>query len=461
MRRGVAESKQASAHGGPVRSRSTGLRARVRELAVAQRPSASIAGVVAVSAAVLVSFFAPTGRPHTRVIELLVWGLADIVGAAAYVVGIGILAWLVRNERFERTFSGRLFGLVFGGYALAAVICSTVQAFVHDMLRAADAPADGALLFAARALVFFVIGAALNAFLALRNRIDEQEVALRERVADLDRARSLLARADEKIRREAAEVLHGRVQSRLLAAQVRVERVAGWLGVDDEASRKELAEVVQVLDDLRVNDVRATSHRLHPPSIKVGLMAAVRSLAATFEGAFGLEIEMQVSPGVLELDDPMRSVIDEDMRLVIYRTMEEALSNAHRHGKATHVDVELSLLPGHRLQLKVTDDGVGFETEQFNFGVGVASVAARIEDRGGAWWISSAPGQGTVFSAVMAAPRPVQPEITAPKRTAASSIDGDDAHPISVEAIAPRRMFDAQHDPLLPPPLPPPATGFA
>jgi signal transduction histidine kinase len=77
------------------------------------------------------------------------------------------------------------------------------------------------------------------------------------------------------------------------------------------------------------------------------------------------------------------------------------LTNAYRHGRAARVEVELSLLPGNRLQLRVSDDGVGFLSESFTVGLGVASVAARVEGKGGAWWISSTPGEGTVFSAVV------------------------------------------------------------
>jgi signal transduction histidine kinase len=223
-------------------------------------------------------------------------------------------------------------------------------------------------------------------------------------VRDLDRTRALLARADERVRREAAEVLHGRVQSRLLASQVRLERAAQIMATDPGLAERELSDVVSVLDDLRVNDVRFTSHQLHPPTIRISLLSALRSLIATFEGSFAVDVELHTAPEVVDLDDPAEGRLDEATRLVLYRVLEEALQNAYKHGHATEVSVDLASLPGGRLQMRVIDNGVGFAPESFTIGLGVASMAARVEDHAGAWWISSNPGSGTTLTAIVPIP---------------------------------------------------------
>ena len=361
-------------------------------------PTARGAAVAGGLASLIVVEFVPALHHQATVFDVGAWLVAVAIGALMYVYAVRLARHLLRNEPFSTTYSSRLATKLYLGYAVAAVVCSATQSGIHAVLDPTMAMRDDFPAAVARAATFFVLGPAINALLALRMRVREQERVLRERLRELERARAMLARADEMVRREAAEVLHGRVQSRLLAAQVRLERLAGSVS---EHVASEIAATVAMLDDLRVNEVRATSHRLHPPAIRVGLLAAVRSLVATFEGSFHVEVDLRVAPGVLELDDPMRSGADEETRLVVYRALEEALTNAYRHGKATHVEAELSLLPGNRIQLRVADNGVGFANESFTVGLGVASVAARVEGRGGAWWVSSTPGEGTVFNAVV------------------------------------------------------------
>ena len=253
----------------------------------------------------------------------------------------------------------------------------------------------------------------------LSRRLHGMKARVARQGSDLQRYQVLLAQADEGVRREVAEMLHGPVQSKLLAAQVRVERARSMLLTDLAAGRDELAAVVALLDDVRETDVRLASHRLHPPALRVGLVTALRSLAASFEGSFGLEVALTITDEVKGLDDPARGRLPDAIRLAVYRALEEALANSYRHGAAAHVRVELSLVHGPRLQLVVNDDGEGFDASQFTMGLGVASLAARVEQLGGAWFIDSTPGDGatlTVAVPVPAAKGPAQSTVMLPSR---------------------------------------------
>lgn len=378
---------------------------RAGELLVPQRPAPWTTAGLSLLAAVLTSLFVTTLDAGSSPRPAVAWTLSGACGTAVFVLGVCVLARALRREHFGPGISWGLVLRVYGGYALAGLAAALVERAVRDALvLPIDAGVVGLL---AHATWFWLVAVAANAFAVLRRRVSEQDQALRERVRDLDRTRALLARADERVRRDAAEVLHGRVQSRLLASQVRIERAAALLATDPDAAAGELADVVGVLDDLRVNDVRFTSHQLHPPTIRISLLSALRSLIATFEGSFAIDVELRTSPEVIALDDPTAGALDEPTRLVLYRVLEESLQNAYRHGRATSVQVDLSVLPGARLQLRVSDDGVGFSPDAFTIGLGVASLAARVEDQGGAWWISSTPGGGTTLTAVVPLP-PVQ-----------------------------------------------------
>ena len=377
---------------------------RAAALVVPQRPAPWTVGGLGAVCSMLTSLFVVTLEGAAAPDPAIALALSGLVGTLVFALAVYLVAVSVRREHFGPGLSWSLTARVFGGYALAGVAAATVEHVARDLL---GLPVHrGVLGFLAHVTWFWLVGLAANAFAVLRRRVADQDVALRERIRDLDRARTMLARADERVRRDAAEVLHGRVQSRMLASQVRLERVVSTMGDDasSAAAAAELVEVIAVLDDLRVNDVRLTSHQLHPPTVRISLLSALRSLVATFEGSFAIDVHLRTAPEVTELDDPTRGQLDEPTRLVLYRVLEEALQNAHRHGRATSVEAELTLVSGPRLQLRVTDDGCGFDPDAFSAGLGVASIAARVEDQGGAWWISSSPGAGTTLTAVVPVP---------------------------------------------------------
>ena len=384
---------------------------RAAELVVPQRPAPwTVAGLGALCA-VLTALFVTSLDQHAAAQPAIAWTLSALCGTAVFSLAVlGLARWL-RRAHFGPGLSWPLAARIYLGYAVAGGAAAFVEHAVRDALAL---PVSGRPLgYLAHVTWYWLVAVAANAFGVLRGRVAEQDVALRERVRDLDRTRAMLARADERVRRDAAEVLHGRVQSRLLASQVRLERVVRELAADPALAEREVAEVVAVLEDLRVNDIRFTSHQLHPPTVRINLLSALRSLIATFEGSFAVDVVLRTAPEVAELDDPITGRLDEPTRLVVYRVLEEALQNAYRHGRATEVTVDLTLAPGPRLHLSVVDDGVGFDPDHFTIGLGVASMAARVEDQGGAWWISSTPGGGTTVTAIVPVPA-ARPDRSAP-----------------------------------------------
>ncbi len=86
----------------------------------------------------------------------------------------------------------------------------------------------------------------------------------------------------------------------------------------------------------------------------------------------------------------------------LVRVVREAIANAARHGSATDVAIEVTGADG--LRLVVRDNGRGFDVERAlaeRTGFGLASIRERIEELGGTFEVTSAPGRGTVVGAVV------------------------------------------------------------
>ncbi|MGI6544107.1 MAG: ATP-binding protein [Limnochordia bacterium] len=218
------------------------------------------------------------------------------------------------------------------------------------------------------------------------------ERAMHEEMARIGEAQRALIAAEEHSKQEIAELLHGKVQTRLLVTWHRLGVVEQLMRSDPQRAATVLAEARAELEDLRENEIRKTSHMLHPSIIKVGLMPALRSLITNFEDL--IEVSVSTAASVAALDDPAVNKIPENIRLVVYRVLEEAINNAYRHGGARHVQVDLDL-QDDGLMVVIQDDGSGYDTKSSIPGLGFVNITARVSQAAGWWTIAGTPGVGT------------------------------------------------------------------
>ena len=99
----------------------------------------------------------------------------------------------------------------------------------------------------------------------------------------------------------------------------------------------------------------------------------------------------------LELD--ITDVDDDNLEDQILSIVTEALSDALRHSGGTNIDVEVNT-GSDGVSIRVTDDGIGFDTRSPTTGMGLANIAARAEKIGGALTLRSQPGDGSVVEVV-------------------------------------------------------------
>jgi signal transduction histidine kinase len=91
----------------------------------------------------------------------------------------------------------------------------------------------------------------------------------------------------------------------------------------------------------------------------------------------------------------------EQVRLAAYRIAEEALTNVVKHTKASRVNIGLRMLPEEWLCLTLRDNAQGFKLESTPAGRGLLMMQDYAEVVGGRCAIQSAPGEGTVVTAIL------------------------------------------------------------
>ncbi|MGH2449673.1 MAG: sensor histidine kinase [Candidatus Limnocylindria bacterium] len=173
-----------------------------------------------------------------------------------------------------------------------------------------------------------------------------------------------------------------------------LERIAERAPTDVRQSlRTELANLkAQFRSSL--DAVRAMIYDLRPPELsQVGLAEALRNYAGEFEARYGLGIACSLAQD--------ETGVGPQQELAVYRVMQEALQNVHKHANATAVRIAWERVTPAGWALHVADDGVGFDLVKVARrpkSVGLLSMRERAELIGGSLQIQSAPGQGTTVT---------------------------------------------------------------
>lgn len=153
-----------------------------------------------------------------------------------------------------------------------------------------------------------------------------------------------------------------------------------------------------------LDSVRAMIYDLRPPELtELGLAEAMRNYASEWELRCGIKVASQ-----LDLKDTGLSPMDE---LAVYRIMQEALQNVHKHAHASAVGIAWSLA-NKSWVLHVTDDGMGFDlvkAARHKKSVGLLSMRERAELIGGSLQIQSTPGKGTAVTLLLPVEKKVEP----------------------------------------------------
>jgi signal transduction histidine kinase len=248
----------------------------------------------------------------------------------------------------------------------------------------------------------------------LRKAHDVLEQRVEERTAELSRALTRLGaevdvrkQAEEQLRylsvrlmtlqdeerRRIARELHDSAGQTLAAIKMTVALV-------EQTGRavpglRQLVDELNELADEALQEVRTTSYLLHPPLLdESGIASAARWFVEGFAKRSGIELNCEIPDNLAR---PPR-----DCELVLFRVLQESLTNVHRHSGASAADIKLAL-HSDRLTLEVADNGRGIPEERLknlvaggNSGVGIAGMRERVREIGGRLEIQSGESGTTV-----------------------------------------------------------------
>lgn len=281
---------------------------------------------------------------------------------------------------------------------LAAVLCGVATVTAMAFVGAAGAVASAATLFLVHAdsgtyvvlLALYLLAVAVGRLYLQRSREKRRNQrtveALQEaqdRLTEYAEAMRNLAAVHE--RQRLAEELHDTLGHALVATLLQIQ-VAGKLVSKDPDKVVERLQVVEANVRKTLEDVRRALRRGPARRGQLPLHLALEGLVDDFTAAGGPRVELLFHPDAEHFADVSKDVAD-----ALYRTAQEALTNAVRHGKATLIRVTVEAV-GPRLYLRIVDNGIG--ADEYTPGMGLTGMVKRVQALGGTMRFETAAGKG-------------------------------------------------------------------
>jgi signal transduction histidine kinase len=213
-----------------------------------------------------------------------------------------------------------------------------------------------------------------------------------------DRSRQRLAAAEGERRRWARELHDETLQS---LSALRIGLSTAGRSERPEALPQAVRQAVDHLEDAIAN-LRALITDLRPAALdELGVQAALEGLAER-NTRHGLEVDVSVELAYEQGRASTRHA--PELETAIYRIVQEALTNAAKHGGAKRAVVEIHEQDA-TVHISVRDDGAGFDVDAETDGFGLLGMRERVDLLSGEISIDSTPGHGATVTASIPVPR--------------------------------------------------------
>lgn len=187
----------------------------------------------------------------------------------------------------------------------------------------------------------------------------------------------------EQTLKNVAWELHDNIGQLLSVAKMQLNILGGKVAVSKKEQIKEIGEIV----GSSIQEVRALSKSLNSEVVgHLGLHASINNELKRFDRLKILQTKLEITGQKVDID-PKNAII-------IYRILQEFFSNAIKHAKAKNLIVTLNYGP-EILHIEISDDGVGFSSEEIQKSSGLINMESRAKLVGAKFMLNSVPEKGT------------------------------------------------------------------
>jgi PAS domain S-box-containing protein len=230
---------------------------------------------------------------------------------------------------------------------------------------------------------------------AVEEALRQHQLELEANRVELQDLMAKLFTAQEEERRRIACDLHDDHCQRITALILEASAMEKVIRAVVPSLVPRMSALKTKLSDI-LDDFRHMTHELHPRHLDtVSLACSMRTYIKDFVDYSNLDVNFQ------EHDVP--APLPMPITICLYRLLQESLGNIRKHANAKHVAVSLSGQSG-QVELRVSDDGSGFNSSENKKGLGLTSMQERVRPLRGQVTIDSTPGRGTAITVKIPAP---------------------------------------------------------
>jgi PAS domain S-box-containing protein len=217
------------------------------------------------------------------------------------------------------------------------------------------------------------------------------EEELRKSKELLEKLNQHLIEVRENERNEIALNLHDDLGQKLTAINFDIAWLKSRIGVQSKPVREKIEEMSSMIVET-IESTKETSALLRPAILfDLGLVAAIKSQLGSFEKQTRIKCNFYFRP--------VDFLLEKHLSLILYRIVQESMTNIARHSGASKADINLFVLK-NKIKLIIMDNGRGIEKNKVNSfkSLGIAGIKERVKSVNGKMNIVGAPGSGTRIS---------------------------------------------------------------
>lgn len=235
----------------------------------------------------------------------------------------------------------------------------------------------------------------LRGLIGTAQDVTERKRAERGAEVQQDRLRSLASEivfAEEGLRQSLAANLHNGLGQDIALTKMKLTA----LRLSSSAELHEPLIRIEHLVEQADRSLRSITFRLGPPSLHdLGLVPALQWLGEDMGGRYALTVRIE--------DEGTPAVIDDRLRVILFRAVRELLINTGTYAGAREARVRLGSEDGMS-RITVEDEGSGFDASEVGHqGYGLFGIREHLRHVGGSMHIDSVPGRGTTLTVPLAA----------------------------------------------------------
>jgi signal transduction histidine kinase len=206
---------------------------------------------------------------------------------------------------------------------------------------------------------------------------------------ELEALSTRLVEAQEAERRSISRELHDEVGQTLGALLVDVGQLSKLVSPDDGLIQRQINRIKSAAESA-VKSIRDIALLLRPPMLDdLGLVPALEWQGREVSRRSNMEVDVHSQSVSEQLPD--------ELKVCIYRLVQEALNNAATHAEAKNAKVSV-IQNSDKISVEIVDDGRGFDPQNVR-GMGILGMEERVRRLGGSLTMQSAPGKGTTLKA--------------------------------------------------------------